>query len=276
MSVSAGTSVTLSGVTANAGPAAASSVVQTVQLVPGFTTGTLTINGGASTSQVGNDLFFVGGTKYNTVTGLVTFTTITSLASGASQNYSIQFTAPANVGNQLLTTASVGSTANGAAITADPVPADNVASTKVNVLPTADLAATIVGPTSMTIGTAVTYTAIFTNNGPSAANNRTPTVQLPASLTGVTLSEGSYNPTTGLVTFPAVANSAAGVSQLYTISFTPTTTGNYSASANTGSATPDPVASNNSASVTTSVTAAADLSVKLSGTATTVTGGAVT
>ena len=274
--VNPGTSVTLSGMTANAGPSTASSVVQTVQLLPGFTASTITINGGASTSQSGNDLLFAGGTKYNTVTGLVTFATIPTLASGASQNYSIQFTAPANVGDQLPATAFVGSTATGAAVTTDPVPADNVAATKVQILPTADVAVTLLGPTSVSGSLPVMYTAIFTNKGPGAAINFAPTMQLPAGLTNVLLTAGTYNMTTGLVTFPTSPSTAAGIAQLYTIVFTPPTTGNYTATAYTGSNTPDPVAGNNSASVTTNVTPAADLTVKLSGPDNAASGGPIT
>ena len=271
-----GGSVTLSGVIVNSGPASAASVVQAVQLIPGFTTATLTVNGAAPTGQTGNDLLFADGTKYNAVTGLVTFSTISSLASGSSRNYTIQFVAPANVNSQFFATSFVGSTATGTAITTDLVPADNVASTKVTIRPTADLVASLLGPTSVAIGLPVSYTAIFTNNGPAAAANSTPTVQLPAGLTGVSLSDGAYNMLTGLVSFPAVPTVPAGVSLAYTISFTPPAEGTYKAGAFVGSSTPDPVLGNNSATVVTSVTPLADLRVTLSGTATTVTGGVVT
>ncbi|GGG38626.1 T9SS type A sorting domain-containing protein [Hymenobacter glacieicola] len=270
-------SVTLTVVTGNDGPNPASSVVQTVQLVPGLTAGALAINGASSNGTGTNTLLFGNGISYNTVTGLVTFNTINTLASGEKQTNTIALTMPATVGGQLLATAFVSSTTTTASqITTDPVAGNNVSSTKVTVLPTADLAATITGPASVTIGSPVTYTAFYTNNGPGTAINRTPTLQLPAGLTGVTLSAGTYNATTGLVTFPTVASSLAGESQFFTVSFTPATTGNYTATAYTGSSTPDPVSGNNSAKVTTTVNASADLTVTLSGPATVASGGAVT
>ncbi len=276
LTASPGESVTLTVLTANAGQATAASVVETVQLLPGFSASTLQING-ASTGSDANNLFYANGTRYNTVTGLVTFGAISSLASAASQTNSIVLTVPANVGESLLATAFVSSTTNDAAqVIREPVLADNVASTRITVLPTADLAATITAPTSIMLGQPVTYTAVFTNNGPSAAINRTPTVQLPAGLTNVTLSEGSYNAATGLVTFPAVASSPAGTSQLYTIRFTPPATGSYSATAFTGSTTPDPVPANNSASASTTVVPSTDLTVRLSGPATAAFNGPVT
>ncbi|WP_375417272.1 beta strand repeat-containing protein [uncultured Hymenobacter sp.] len=276
--VSPGASITLSVVAANAGPAPVNNVVETVQLLPGFTTSTLQVGGQTGTLN-GSVITFASGATYNTQTGLLRLAAISSLASGASQSYSIQLTAPANGSGQLLATAAVGATSTDATlVTTDPVPADNVAATSVTLLPVADLVAAISGPSSVTLGQAVAYTVTFTNNGPAAAAGLLPTVQLPAGLgaSSVTLSEGTYNNATGVVTFPAVASSLVGTSQLYTVSFTPPAVGSYPATAAISSSTPDGVSANNSASTTTSVTPAADLTVQIAGPANAAAGGVVT
>lgn len=278
LTVATGTSETLTVVAANNGPTAAANVVETVQLLPGFTAATLTIGGASSTGSNGNNLLFANGVTYNRVTGLVTFGAIASLASGGSQSYTIQFTAPSNVGGQLLATAAISANSTSAAsVTIDPVPADNVASTKITILPATDLVASIAAnSTTLYPNQSLSYDVTVTNNGPAIANNVTSTVQLPAGLSGVTLSEGTYNSATGLVTFPTIASSAAGVSQYYSISYTPPTTGSYPATVTTSSSTPETVPGNNSATTTTTVSPQTDLSVAINGPANAATGGAVT
>ena len=274
--VSAGANVTLTVLTGNAGPSTASNVVETVQLQPGLSG--LLINGaGPSGPAVGNEVPYANA-KYNTQTGVVTFTALTTLASGSTATNTLTFPAPATVSGQLPATAAVSSTsATLAQATTDPMPADNVASTKVTVTQTnADLAASISGPASVTFGQPVTYTATFTNNGASAASNAVATVQLPVGLSGVSLSQGTYNATTGLVTFPTVASAAPGTALSYTVSYTPATTGTYNASANYTSSSPDGTPGNNSASTTTTVTPSADLAVRLNAPTTAAVGGAVT
>ncbi|GAA4026229.1 hypothetical protein GCM10022409_07760 [Hymenobacter glaciei] len=277
LTVSAGSNVTLTVVTGNAGPSAASNVVETVQLQPGLSG--LLINGAAATGPaVGNEVPYANGNKYNTQTGVVTFAALTSLASGSTVSNTLTFPAPVTVSGQLPATAAVSSTSPTLAqATADPIPADNVASTKVTVTQTsADLAAAISGPASVVFGQPVTYTATFTNNGVSAASNAAATVQLPAGLSNVSLSQGTYDAATGVVTFPTVASAAPGSALSYTISFSPPTTGTYNASANYTSSSPDATPANNTASTSTTVLPAADLAVLLNAPATAATGGAVT
>ena len=275
--VNAGASVTLTAVTGNAGPATAYNVVETVQLQPGLS-GLLINGGGATGPAVNNEVPYANGNKYNTLTGVVTFAPLATLASGARATNTLTFAAPASMSGQLLATAAVGSTSTTAGqATSDPMPADNVASTKVMVTqPNADLAATITGPTSVVFGQPVTYTATFANNGASAASNAVATVQLPAGLSDVTLSQGDYDPATGLVTFPTVASAARGTALSYTVSYTPTTTGTYVASANYTSSNPDNNAVNNTARISTMVMPSADLSVQLNAPASAAVGGAVT
>ena len=275
--VNAGVNVTLTVVTGNAGPATAYNVGETVQLQPGLSG--LLINGAAATGPaVGNEVPYANGNKYNTQTGVVTFAPLTTLASAGTATNTLTFATPTTMSGQLLATAAVSSTSTTLAqVTTDPVPADNVAATKIMIAQTnADLAATIAGPASSLAGQPITYTATFTNNGASAASNAVATVQLAAGLSGVTLSQGTYDATTGVITFPTVASAAPGTALSYTISYTPTATGTYSASANYTSSTPDANTANNTASTTTTVTPSADLTVKLNAPTTAAIGGAVT
>ncbi|GAA4347910.1 hypothetical protein GCM10023185_03300 [Hymenobacter saemangeumensis] len=260
--VNAGATVTLTVVASNAGPNAATGVAETVQLLPGLS-GVTVSNGGT----------------YNSTTGVVTFPTIASLASGASQTYTIAFTAPANAGNngQILATASIHSN------TGDPVAGDNVDAVVVTVRPTADLAATISGPATAVAGQVLTYATTFSNNGPSAANGVVATTQLPVGLSGVTVRDntgaivaGAYNATTGLVSYPTLASAGAGTSQSFTISFTAPASGSLAVVSSVRSNTPDANPANNTASTTTALTPSADLNVVLSGPATAVIGNAVT
>ncbi|UOQ98730.1 hypothetical protein MUN81_04375 [Hymenobacter sp. 5317J-9] len=272
--VNAGNQVTLTVVAANAGPSPATNVVELVQLLPGLTGLQLD---GASGTPSGNTVNFASGAQYNTTTGLLTLPAITTLASASSQSYSIKFNAPTNVGDGgMLLTASVGATTTSSAtITVDPIVADNAASTKVNVVPNADVAASIAGLGSVLLGQEVRYTAFFTNNGPSTAVNLIPTVQLPAGLTGVS-TDGTYNSGTGVVTFPAIETSPVGITQVYTVSFTPTTVGSYPATASVTTSSVDGTYANNSASATTTVAASADLTVRLNGPSTVAVNGPVT
>ena len=265
--VPAGANVTLTVVTGNAGPATAYNVSETVQLQPGLSG--LLINGVAATGPaVGNEVPYANGNKYNTQTGIVTFAPLTSLASAGTATNTLTFAAPATTSGQLLASAAVSSTsATAAQVTTDPVPADNLASTKIMITQNnADLVAAITGPATVAAGQPITYTATFTNNGAGAADQAVATVQLPAGLSSVTLSQGTYNATTGLVTFPTVASAAPGTALSYTVSYTPTANGTYKASAGYTSSTPDGTPANNTASTSTSVTPVADVTVVLNAT----------
>jgi uncharacterized repeat protein (TIGR01451 family) len=288
----AGSPVTLTVTTGNNGSAtsaggSASDVVQVVQLLPGFGIGTLQVGGQAGTLALGI-ITFPNGTTYNTTTGVVVFPAI-ALTSGASVNNTITFTAPASPGNngQLLATAAV-TTSN-----VDPIAADNVASTIIDIAPTADLAATLTGPASVVAGQPVTYTATFVNNGGMAASGYNvsgsqtsgviETAQLPAGLSGVTITDAAgnavtgaiYNATTGLVTFPSLATDAVGATQVYNLSFIAPAQ-SLVVRSSVATASPDGTPANNSASVATTVTPAADLTTTVAGPATTPIGDAVT
>ena len=265
----AGTPVTLTVVAGNRGAGIANSVVQQVQLPAGLSGVTVT-NG-----------------TYAPATGIVTFTTITSLAPQATnpQSFTIQFNAPA--AGPVLATATVRQ-AN-----ADPVPADNVAEVKVDITNTTDVTTTLTGPATATVGQAVTYAVTTANPGANTAFNVVQTVQLPAGLgtNGVTFSgptAGAYDNITGVVTF-ALANPLGAASrQVNTVTFNvPASVITDPLGAITGSnqlsllaavrtSTTETSSANNSAATILAVTPAADVVVAVSGPASALAGSPVT
>jgi uncharacterized repeat protein (TIGR01451 family) len=279
---SVGNAVTLTVVTGNNGPAAATGVTQRVEIIPGLTSGALLVNGVTGTPS-GNTIVFSGGPTYNILTGVVTFPALTDntngSTSGTSVTNSITFVAPATTGSngQLLATATVSTT------NTDPVAADNVASAAVTLLQTTDLTTSINGPASATAGQAVSYTVSYLNNGPMTATGVLETAQLPAGLGTVTITDAadaavsgaSYNNLTGLVTFPTQTPLASGVRQVYKLSFAAPAQ-SFSPRSSVASSSADGVANNNSATVSTSVAASADLATTVSGPATAVVGNPVT
>ncbi|RSK24736.1 T9SS type A sorting domain-containing protein [Hymenobacter metallilatus] len=118
----------------------------------------------------------------------------------------------------------------------------------------ADLASSISGPTSASPGAQVTYTVNTSNLGTETATNVVPTVQLPTGLAGVVVSSGSYNSSSGLVTFATTASLASGAPTVVnTVRFTAPASGSVTATTGVSTATPDPVAANNTATITTLV-----------------------
>ena len=272
------TDVTLTVTTGNnggLGSASASGVVQSVQLLPGLAATNLRVGGVAGTAS-GNLITFAGA-SYDTTTGMLTFSS-TSLTSGTSVNNTITFTAPASAGNrgQLLLTAAATTT------NVDPVPADNLTAATVALAPATDLATTLVGPATATVGQPVTYTATFLNNGPMAASGYNAagtftsgvfaTAQLPVGLasvaitnaTGTPVSGASYDALTGLVTFPSPTFDAVGSTQAYNLTFVAPAAGVVVSSTVT-SASRDLSLTNNSASVTTTLAPSADLVTTVAG-----------
>ncbi|MDO7884828.1 T9SS type A sorting domain-containing protein [Hymenobacter cheonanensis] len=122
----------------------------------------------------------------------------------------------------------------------------------------ADVATSVSGPASASPGATVTYTVSTTNIGVEQATNISPTLQLPANLTIPASANYTYNTTSGLVTFSQTTlTSGAAVSN--TISFAVPSSGTTSIATTAGYtygtnfAVPDPVITNNTASLTTVV-----------------------
>ena len=121
----------------------------------------------------------------------------------------------------------------------------------------ADIATGISGPTSVNPGSLITYTANTSNLGTQEALNVIPTIQLPANLANVTVSSGSYNPSSGLVTFASIPSLAAGATPISnTVSFAAPASGSVTGTAGlqTPPSVPDPVATNNTSTITTTIT----------------------
>ena len=243
--VAPGASTSLTITAANAGPVAAAGVQETVALPPGLV---FSNNGGGS---------------YDAATGVLTFPAISgNLAVGSSQAYTVAFAAPQQ--GFVLATATVTTT------TPDLVPADNIAQLKIDVSPLTDVATTLAGPATLLPGETATYTVTTAGNGPAPAAGVVQRVSFPAGLTGVTVSNGgTYDATTGLVTFAFSGALAQGFSQTNTVSFAaPAGMGSFSPVATVSTATNETNVANNTAVVTTTITPAADLLVSVTAPAT--------
>ena len=210
-----------------------------------------------------------GGGVYDATTGFVTFPT-SDMAQGATVAYTIKLPAPTN--GPLVAVSSITSA------TAETVIADNVASTKVDILPLADVTTLLSGPMAPTVGQPATYAVTTTNNGPTAAMNVVQTLTLPLGLASVTVTNaagtaialpaGAYNPNTGLLTLPAAAvasTQTAGASVLNYVTFTTPASTGYPVTAAVATTSQETNATNNTATVTTIPAPAADVSVALSG-----------
>ena len=126
----------------------------------------------------------------------------------------------------------------------------------------ADLATSISGPTTANPGAKVTYTVSTSNIGLETALNVVPTLQLPAGLSGVTVSSGSYNAGSGLVTFGTTASLAANAAPISnSASFTAPTTGSVTGTAafTKPPSVPDPNTTNDAASITTTISGIANV-----------------
>jgi uncharacterized repeat protein (TIGR01451 family) len=262
--VAPGTTLMLNISTGNHGPTAAANSVTRVALPAGLAN-VLPSNDGV----------------YDTNTGIVTFPAVASLTPGSSLAYTIQLPAPTY--GPLVPVVSITSAAP------ETVLADNVASTKVDVLPLTDLTTSISGPMAPTTGQNATYAITTTNNGPTQAQNVTQTVLLPAGLasvaltsasgTAITLPAGAYNSATGLLTLPAAAVAAiqpAGASVLNYVTFAVPASPSYPVTAAVATTSQETNVTNNTASVTTTPATSADVSVAISGPSTAVQGNLLT
>ena len=128
----------------------------------------------------------------------------------------------------------------------------------------ADVATNVSGPASANPGSQITYTVNTTNIGSLTATNISPTLQLLAGLT-IPASPGyTYNSASGLVTF-SQTTLAQNASVINSITFTVPASGTTSIVATSGYTYPvgavvaDPVASNNTSTLTTTVTGPATI-----------------
>ncbi len=121
-----------------------------------------------------------------------------ALGTNAASAVTFAFTAPNAVSPTLALTANTASASQGANFAPDQ------ATLTLSTVTTADVQVTSVTPT--TTATTGKFAVVFANNGPQQAADVAYSVQLPAGLTGVMDNNGgTYNSTTGLVTYPNAA-----------------------------------------------------------------------
>ncbi|WP_253839849.1 isopeptide-forming domain-containing fimbrial protein [Actinokineospora globicatena] len=187
--------------------------------------------------------------------------TIGTLAPGAESVITVRArVAPGFTSQDITLTGSAASTS------ADPTPANNIATTTTAVGASAGVAVALtVDPATVTPGTPVTATARVSNGGPSTAAGVTVAIPVPAGLTNVVVTapagvtcDNSVACTIGLVEQGAdVVITVTGV-------LDPAYPGNaITFTATSGSDTPDPTPGDGSASVTRPVAASADLDALL-------------
>ncbi|QHJ08292.1 Ig-like domain-containing protein [Hymenobacter busanensis] len=182
---------------------------------------------------------------YDPNTGLVQFPT-GNLGTNASRTHTVRFLMPA-----LFTVSAVGS--GGSTNTADNSFANNdgsAANAQVTTTPSAsaDVAATITGPAAAAPGARTILNIVASNYGPSVAQNVVLTATVNKNLGNPVVSGGgSYNPSTGVLTFPAISSLASEESSGFTFTFDATQAGlnPIVGKVTSSSDTPDPIAGNN-------------------------------
>jgi uncharacterized repeat protein (TIGR01451 family) len=170
----------------------------------------------------------------------------------------------ANVTITVIPTAE-GSITNSASVTAaegDPNPGNNVASTETVVLPAANLGVTMVAtPNALLAGFNLTYSIIVSNAGPSMATQVLLNDSLPLGVLVVSATPSQGTCTTGPTILCALGTIANGSNASATIVVTPTVAGSLTNSVSVAGSEADFVPGNNTDSVSTTVTAAPDLSI---------------
>ena len=165
-----------------------------------------------------------------------------------------------------VTTPNAGTFTNSAVVASavpDPVLTNNSASITTIVSTNADLSLAMTQSlNAVNVGSTLVYTNTVSNLGPSPATGVVLTNFLPAGVTFVSAqsSQGSSSQSSGIVvtTLGTIASNGTATVK---ITVTTPTAGTFTNNAVVASAVPDPVPANNSASITTTVNASADLSL---------------
>ena len=278
-----GNPVTYAITTTNNGPSLASGVATTVQLPIGLSGVNMRV-GGDLGSQTGNVITFPNTSTYDTTTGLLTLPSVASLPAGSGSQQFVSFAMPTSTSGNISATAAVTTTStdrvalnNTAGLTTSAAPATTVV---------ADLTTTLTPTTATaTAGSALSYTVTYSNAGSGVATNVLPTATLPTGLSAATLTVGgagtqsgnvvtfgngaSYDPATGLLTFPGIASLAAGAPAVsYTFGFPAPGSGPVGVVSAISSATTDNGPNPNEAGSSILITGSYDVVTALSGPAT--------
>ncbi len=239
--VFAGTNFSYTITLTNSGPSTATSLVVTDALPAGVT-------------------FVTGTAGYSVTNGIVTWP-VASFTNGATTNFSIMVTAPANA-------STFTNIVSGGSSTFDPVFNNNdgsAAGAKVitAVTPVADIQTTKIGPTNVFAGTNFTYTIAVTNIGPSTAANITISDVLPTGVTFVSATGGGIPSSSNVVWQIASFTNSAFTNFSLTVT-APANAGTITNIVSSTSDTIDPVPVNNNGSaaaaiVVTTITPQSDL-----------------
>lgn len=148
----------------------------------------------------------------------------------------------------------------------DPNTANNSGSATVVVLGDADLALAVQAPGQVFVQSSITYSLTVTNAGPDDARNTVLTDQIPpiTTLTGWSSSRGSCSSPSAGVLSCDLGTLASGSTATVSVTAFAFADGTATNSASVISDNPDPNASNNAASATTTVLPESDLAVGLS------------
>ncbi|QDA58605.1 T9SS type A sorting domain-containing protein [Hymenobacter jejuensis] len=215
---------------------------------------TLTLSTKPAAADVTN---LPAGASYNATTGVVTFAS-NSITTATPRSYTVTVKAPASP--------TLVATATGTGTEADITPANNTVSATTSITG-ADIVTTVSGPATTTVGTRITYTMTTTNTGTQAATNVVPTLTLAPNLPAgsVTVTGGTYDQPSGIVTFTTITNMAAnGPAKTNTVTFTVPATAAIAGTATSTGDGFDPNTDNNTVSITTTVSGA-DVATTLSG-----------
>jgi uncharacterized repeat protein (TIGR01451 family) len=181
-------------------------------------------------------------------------------------NATANITLVLHVSNTAPNGSSIANTATVSASTSDPDGSNNssTSTATVTVAPTADLAVTKNGPTSVARGANITYNLSIANNGPAPSNNVTLTDTFPPNTTFVSVNQTSgpvFNCTNNATTLTCtIASLNAGASATFdlVLHVTSNATGTITNSVSATSSTPDPTPGNSTATSGAAVTSTGD------------------
>lgn len=241
LNVSSGaTNATYTITVTNNGPNAAQGVVLTDTLPAGTTFVSLAQASGTDGFTLSNS----GTSATATATG--------TLASGATDTFTLVVSAPSSLANG----STVTDTASVTASNPDSNTANNTATTTATVVNTAtnsDVAVTLSAPGTGTEGGTITYTITVTNSGPVAASGVVVTDTLNPQLLykSATTTAGTFSQSGGVVTFN-IGSLAVGGTVTATVVVQDLEEGALSNNVSVTSTSPDPNTANNAASAVTS------------------------
>ncbi|WP_395684146.1 hypothetical protein, partial [Dokdonella sp.] len=179
-----------------------------------------------------------------------------TLGSGVGVSVTVTYAVGAGVTGSIANTATVSST------TPDPTPGNNSSTANTLVTTSADVQVVKTGPATATAGTSVSYALAVTNNGPSNAANVALADPTPAGLTFVSATAPCAG---GFPCNLGTLGNGVGVSVTVTYAVGAGVTGPVTNAAAVSSTTIDPTPGNNTSSVTTTISASADVSVVKTG-----------